>query len=286
MSQPILITMDTAPNEDGLRFLKTLRTNGWKYRLIGTDTDWVNFLHRAAIYLKELVQIESKDPNRICVVADCRDVLCVRSPKSFNEAFNEFGKGIVTSAEILCGGYPVKRPELRGNCEDSTPYWNANGVFGDDIPYRKYVNAGLISGRASDLVKMYDWMVKKGLELSMSDDQVLMGMYINQHPDKVALDVNAEMLHSSTFGASIGYMSDFQQYDSPTIAQLLGRQSFFLHLPGAGQKSGNGLIYEMVSKLIDDGYHSKSLLDLLQAVEWPWKRYKFNKFKMTIEDTE
>lgn len=274
---PILITMDTAPNEEGLRFLKTLKDNEWRYRLIGTDTDWVNFLYRTGLYLKELIRIQAQNPNQLCVVSDCRDVLCVRSPRSFETAFNEFGKDIVVSAEILCGGYPIRDPEANVNCEDTTPYWNANGYV-DNIPHRRYVNAGLIAGRVGALIEMYKWMIDTGSSIRMSDDQVLMGKYLNVHPTKVAMDVEAELLHTSTFGASIGYMSYYQQYDSPTIAQLLGRGAFFLHLPGAGKNSGNGMIYRMVSTIIDARFTYRDFLDKMdQPNEWPWKFYKYDK---------
>lgn len=281
---PILITMDTSPNKEGLRFLKTLNSNGWKYRLIGTDTDWVNFLYRAGLYLKEFITIASKTPDRICVVSDCRDVLCVRSPKAFVEAFNTYGKDIVVSSEILCGGYPIRDPGANVNCEDSTPYWNANGVFDQDIPFRKYVNAGLIAGKASALVKMYNWMLETGTANRIADDQVLMGMYVNAFPSKIAMDSEAELLHTSTFGASAGLMTYSQQYDSPSIAEILGRRAFFLHLPGAGMGSGNGLIYDIVCKIIDEGYTYKDLIIEKLGVkeEWPWKKYQFDKFNKRI----
>lgn len=275
MTEPIVLTMDTNLNDEAIRFLKTLTKQGWKYRLIGTDAKWVSFLHRAARYLEEVKRIAAADPDRLCVVADCRDVICVRTPLSFNQAFNEFGKDIVVSGEIFCGGTPEPKPNV--NCVDLTEYWNANGFEGDNIPIRRFVNAGLISGKAAALVKMYEWMVKTGVDESMTDDQVLMGKFINAHPTEVQFDIEAEMLHTCTFGASCGYMSYFQKDDSPTIAELLGRGAFFLHIPGAIMGQGNKIVYDMVSLLIDEGYTNQNMLDTYNQPEWPWKKYQFNK---------
>lgn len=276
MTEPIVLTMDTNLNDEAIRFLKTLTKQGWKYRVIGTDTNWVSFLHRAVRYLEEIKRIATVDPDRICVVADCRDVLCVRTPYAFTDAFNEFDKDIVVSGEIFCGGDPNPKPGV--NCVDLTEYWNANGFEGDNIPIRRFVNAGLISGKASALIEMYEWIVKTGVEESMRDDQVLMGKYINAHPDKVQFDVDAEMLHTTTFGASCGYMSYFQPQDSPTIAEILGRGAFFLHIPGSVLGQGNKVVYDMVSMLIDAGYTNQMLLDMYEVPrEFRWKNYQFKK---------
>jgi hypothetical protein len=274
MTEPIVITMDTNPNDEALRFLKTLTTQGWKYRLVGTDEKWVSFLHRSARYLEELKIIAAKTPDRVCVIADCRDVLCVRTPLSFMDAFNTFEKDIVVSGEFLCGGDPIPKPGV--NCTDLKPYWESIGYNNEDLPIRRFVNAGLIAGKAGALVQMYLWMVTTGLDNKMYDDQVLMGKYINAHPEAVQFDIDAEMLHTSGFGASCGYISRFQQYDSPSIAEILGRRAFFLHIPGAIEGQGNKIVYDMVSLLIDKGYTNQMMLDTYTISEWGWKKYKFN----------
>ena len=280
--EPIVFTMDTSINDSAIRFLKTMTKQKWKYRLIGTDDNWVSFLARAYRYLQEIKIIADITPGRICVIADCRDVLCVRTPLSFNKAFEEFNSGIVVSAEYLCGGDPNPKDDSHNvNCVSLHEYWNANGYSDDNthtqenIPHRQFVNAGLIAGRAKELVHMYEWIVKTGLREEISDDQVLMGKYINTHPHLVKLDSDIVLLHSSTFGASCGYMVDIQEFDSPTISQILGRSSFFIHLPGAGLGKGNEIVYDMVSILIDAGYTNESILNKYKTTEFPWKKFEY-----------
>ena len=261
MQQPLLLTMDTKPDEYSLRFIKTLTNNDWQFRLIGTDTKWVSFLNRIILYKQELSKV---DPNKICVVSDCRDVLCLRSSKHFIEAFMQFNSNIVASGELLCGGYTD--PKFRGNdlkrynCEPLVKYWNHLG-YKDSLPNRKYVNAGLIAGFAKDLINMYDWMINTGLNIGEKDDQVLMGMFMNENPDSIKIDIDAKILHTSTFACTAGYLSREQKGDSPTIAQVLGHSSFFLHLPGISSKKGNYVVYNMIATLIDAGFSNKNLLD-------------------------
>lgn len=275
--EPIVITMDTKLNQDAIRFLNSMTNHNWKYRLLGTDQDWVSFLNRANRYRKELRSIADHDPNQVCVISDCRDVICVRTPDAFISAFNSFQKSIIVSAEIVCGGHI--HPNTDGNCYPLTNYWENLGYTEETMPIRKYVNAGLICGTANALYSMYEWMIQKGLEIQESDDQYLMGKFINEHHELVAVDHEAEILHTTTFAPSCGYLHEFQQYDSPTVAEMLGRRAFFLHIPGANQGKGNGIVYKMVSAMMDTGYTNKDMLDIYeQPNEWPWKAY-VNKYK-------
>jgi hypothetical protein len=276
MQPPIVITMDTKPDEYSFRFLKTLTKNGWAFRLIGSDTEWKSFFDRIILYRKEIATL---DPNRLCVVSDCRDVLCMRSSERFMEAFITFKSNLIVSAELLCGGYTdpkYRQHELtKYNCEPLYQYWEAKGYALDNLPPRKYVNAGLIAGYAKDILKMYDWMIAKGIEVREKDDQVLMGMYLNAHPAEVTVDTEASLMHTSTFACTGGYLNKEQAKDSPTIAQILGHSSFFLHLPGLSAKKGNYIVYNMVATLIDAGFCHKNLLDAYGVKEeYPYGWYQ------------
>jgi len=268
MQPPIVITMDTKPDEYSFRFLKTLVKNNWSFRLIGSDTEWKSFLERVILYRKELQSIA---PDRLCIISDCRDVLCLRSSKSFADAFARFNTNILVSAELLCGGYTD--PKFRGhdltkyNCEPLYDYWKAKGYEANNLPLRKYVNAGLVAGFAKDLIQMYDWMISKGIEIGENDDQVLMGMYLNAAPEKVVVDIEAKLLHTSTFACTGGYLNKNQAADSPTIAQVLGHSSFFLHLPSISAKKGNYVVYNMLATLIDAGYSHQNLLTIYNIKE-------------------
>ena len=271
-TKPLVITFDTNLNENSHRFLKTMSNQNWSFRLIGTDKVWKSFVDRAIHYKNELLIISKKNPKQLCVISDCKDVLCVRIPNLFEEVFKKFNSGIVVSAEVLCAGYSdpniLPKEEFdKFNCEPLFKYWENKGYELNNLPKRKYVNAGLISGYADDLIKMYDWIIQKGKEIKLGDDQVLMGMYMNEHPNLVEMDIDAKLLHTSTFGVSAGYMSENQVDDSPSISQILGRSSFFIHLPGINSGKGNKIIYDMLSLLIDNDFNNKKMLDKFNLQE-------------------
>ena len=62
---PILLTLDTNPNDRSLLFIKTLTNNNWPFRLIGTDDKWVNFLYRVIQYKIELEKLVIKNEEQI-----------------------------------------------------------------------------------------------------------------------------------------------------------------------------------------------------------------------------
>ena len=249
-----------------------MTNQGWSFRLIGTDKKWLHFHQRAVDYRDELINISNQNPNQLCVISDCKDVLCVRTPNHFNEIFNTFNSGIVVSAEVLCAGYTEpdilpKEEFKKYNCTPLFKYWRYKGYEVNNLPFRKYVNAGLISGYAKDLVNMYTWIIEKGVEINRSDDQVLMGMYLNEYPELVEMDIDAKLLHTTTFGASAGYMSKLQTNDSPTFSELLGRSAFFIHIPGINPPKGNKVIYDMVSLIVDNNFNNKKILEPYNITE-------------------
>lgn len=272
MENPIVITLDTNLNENSYRFLKSLSDNSWPFRVIGTDKKWKSFLHRTIEYRDELISIQKMNPKQLCVISDCKDVICLRTPNKFKEIFDTFNSNIVVSSELLCAGYSdhtFRHPKdlEKYNCTPILKYWKFKGYSYDNLPIRKYVNAGLISGYVNDLIQMYEWIISKGYEINIYDDQILMGMYINEHPTKIDVDINIKLLHTSVFGASGGYVTKYQIEDSPSIAEILGRTSFFLHLPGLGIGKGNMVIYNIISTIIDSGYNAKTLAELYNIQE-------------------
>lgn len=274
---PLVLTFDNLPNTESKRFMKTLEDNEWEYILVGENTEWINFLERARSYLFEIQKISKESPDRILVISDCRDVLCVRHSSAFIDIFKTFKKPIVCSAELFCGGAPIyegKKNSNVHNCMDISKYWNDIGV--ENPPARKFVNAGLISGKASALAAMFDWMVSFGDSTNLKDDQLLLGIFLNNYPDLVALDSDVKLLHTSTFGVGGGYFTESQIQDSPTLAQILGRSSFFLHIPGANTAKGNSVIYRIVSELIDSGINRRSILDIYNLPDkLPYDFYKY-----------
>ena len=116
----------------------------------------------------------------------------------------------------------------------------------NDTNFRKYVNAGLIAGKASDLIHFYNW----ALEHKYTDDQKALGAYMNSFPQNVFADFEDELLHTSNSGANFGLHTKAQIKDSFNIAELCGFKAFFIHLPAKGSK-GQVYIYNQIYKVIE-----------------------------------
>ena len=120
---------------------------------------------------------------------------------------------------------------------------------------RKFVNGGLICGKASSLRKLFAW----ALTQATSSDQILYANYMNAFPSEVYADDAAEIVHSSTYalnGALCSYQNQIQ--DSPTLAELFGHGAFFLNIPNM-EDNGQKTIYKYVKAMLDLGANSSML---------------------------
>jgi hypothetical protein len=262
MDTPLVITYDNAPTENTKYFLQTLEKNKWNYKLIGEGEKWEGFTSKLKGYAN---YIKTLDPNQLIIVSDARDVVCLRGPKAFVKGFKSFNKEIVVSMEQTCCG--IFNPPLDSKCVQCvhlTEYWKHYKI--NDLPDRKFVNSGLVAGKAASVLDWLEW----SLTNKFTDDQLALGTYINTFPQKVGLDTNAIILHTSTFGINAGIQSiHVQKNDSPTFAELFGRGAFFLHISGIGGK-GQGCIYEYVKLMLSSGANNERLSSLYKYNEPDW----------------
>ena len=249
---PLLITYDNAPNENSEFFFETCKRNGWNIRHVGLGEKWEGFINKINAYKKICYELP---PDQIVVISDARDVFCVRPPKAFIEGFLEFKSNIVVSTELFCGG-KLDIPESYKcvQCCSLNPYYKSRGMTPG---IRKFINSGLIAGRAKQLGDMWNWI----LENKFTDDQLGVHHYANTFPDHIMLDLDAILLHSSTFGVNAGIQSiHLQKQDAPTFAEIMGCGAFFLHIPGNKNK-GQAHIYDMVKTTLTK-YNSDDLQKL------------------------
>ena len=259
---PLLITYDNKPNENTHRFIRTLKANAWDHILLGEGDVWEGWSTRMTAYRSCLTAL----PDDIVVVlSDARDVVCLRSPKAFLKGFASYKKDMVVCMELMCGG-KFDVPDTF-NCVQCVPlykYWAFHGIA--EKPLRKFVNNGLLAGTVKALRELLEWSIAN----EFKDDQLALGSYVNAFPDRVALDVEAHLLHTTAFGFNAGIQSiHIQKHDSPTFAELFGRGAFFLHMPGVAGK-GQGVVYDAVSKFIDDGIHDSMLREPYGYAEPEW----------------
>ena len=262
---PVLVSYENEKSHENSEFFfETARQNGWELHQVGIGEKWEGFSSKVKQY-RDVCATYDKD--RILVLSDARDVFCVRGSQAFTAAFQYAGCPILVSAELFCQGRMDVEDDFVGVQSASlTPYFKHRGI----VPgLRKFVNSGLIAGRAGALYAMWTWII----ENNYKDDQLGVAMYMNAFPQRVALDTDAIILHTSSYGIEGGvYHIHKQKLDAPTFAELFGCGAFFLHIPGLRLK-GQQFIYDCVKRHLQT--HPSNELVALYGKPMPgWDEFK------------
>jgi GR25 family glycosyltransferase involved in LPS biosynthesis len=265
--KPLLITYDNKPTDATRFFQKTLDANGWEHALIGEGEMWegLQFSKRVLAYYN---YIQTLPDEKIVVLSDARDVLCVRSPTAFIDGFRSFGKDIVTSMELSWNSkIAVPSDYFPQDASRLLQYWKHQAA-----PVRRYVNMGLVAGTVKALKHCLPWVYAAMKTTTVPEcDQYSFANYMNTFPERVAADTGAILLHTTNGGLNAGILDiHVQKDDFPTFAELFGRSAFFLHIPGSGGKNGQGVLYNQVCKGIELGMCSKTLIDPYGYKEPAW----------------
>ena len=207
---------------------------GWNVIAAGVGENWKGWRTKMEVYAKEIQKIADQEPEALVVCADAYDVLVLRSPEDFAKLFLEFDTDVVVSAETHCGS----------NCRKLNNYPT-------DGP-RKYVNAGLLCGRAKQVARLWSAL----LETNWHDDQIALSEYMDSN--KVALDTEAKLLQTRVR----------EEISNETID---GLGPAFLHLPGLNDHKDQRDMYSFVLTEV-----SKRLqLDHLIAMRWATRTVPF-----------
>lgn len=257
LTKPIVLTFDNNPdNAETQFFLGSLKKHDWEYEVVGVGTEWNGVKSKIIGYLNCLSQIHD---DKIVVLSDARDVICLRNSKHFVDTFRSFNTRIVVSMELFCEGIIDYLPTRKYfQCTDLSNYhsfWKRTDIF------RKFVNSGLIVGYARDLRILFKWIYDN----KFSDDQLGLGTYMNLFPHLIGADYDGNFLHSTGYGVNGGIQHiKIQALDSPTFAELNGTSSFFLHFPGSSKIKGQRRIYNQVKNLLKiDDFKGELYLDYI-----------------------
>lgn len=245
VTKPVVITYDNAPTENTRFYIQTLKNNKWEYLLIGKDDTWKGWVTRMTAYLRIL---KTLDPNKVVLLTDARDVLCLRSSASFMNAFAHFNSDMIACMELMCDNSIETSNNYIGNqCHPITNYWNHHSIL---PPVRKFVNNGLLVGKAFKLIEVLQY----GIDNGFVDDQKALGSFINKYPQSVGTDVHAELLHTTCFCSHAGMLNvSLQSDDAPTFAELFGRGAFFLHIPGIAGVKAAKVVYDITKSMLEVG---------------------------------
>jgi hypothetical protein len=274
---------DLSNNKNSQLFKKTLEKHNWKYEFIGEGIKWNGFRDRVLGYYNFL---NNKLPDdKIVVLSDARDVFCLKKPDFFIEQIKHIVENkIIISSEMFLHGNMNWNEEQVSKAISKDPGYFWQGVPLNDywkfhdtnpIPFRKYLNAGLIVGKTKNLKIALKWIIDN----NFNDDQLGFCNYTNKFPDLVHLDYEATILHTSTsFVDGSFYEYDMQKLDNPSFHQLLGFSNYFLHLPGINGSKGQKYIYDIIYTLFNNNIIDKNMFDIYSIkYEYPIKNNYFIK---------
>lgn len=247
--KPLVVSYenDLHNNPNAQNFKYTLERHQWKYVFIGEGEEWMGVKSKITGYYDFLKTIDN--PEQIIILCDSRDVLCCRSPTVFEKHFNDLCKNkVLVSAELFLLGYTDWTEEQFENALKRNPKFFWQGVplweymkYNQLVCDRQYVNSGLICGTVTNLITLFEWIIKKDIP----DDQLAIAMYTNMFPERIYLDYDAKLFHTTTAFVNGGFYDPKLQFaDAPSLSELYGMTSFFLHVPGMTTSSGQKYVYE------------------------------------------
>jgi len=265
---PLVISYENdISNKNSELFKKTMEKNNWQHMFTGQGSKWNGFRDRINGYYKEL---ELLNDNKIVVLSDARDVFCLKKPDFFIQNIKDIiNTQIIISSELFLASHINWTDKQISNALAKDPFKFFQGIpldnywkfykKQDDLPYRKYLNAGLIIGKASLLKKAFKWLIDNNFE----DDQLGFCNYANQFPELVYLDYDANFLHTSTgFVNGSLYNHNIQLKDTPSFVELCGLSTFFLHIPGINGSLGQKYIYNFLYEVFNKNMLDKSMFEV------------------------
>ena len=258
---------DLQNNKNAQIFKKTLEKNNWQHIFIGEGIKWNGFIDKIKGYYNFLVNSNFSD-DKIVIFSDSRDVFCLKSPDFFIEQIKDIIENkIIISAEMFLLGHmdwtetqiSTAISKTKDHFYNGVPlkeYWDFHKI--NPIPFRKYLNSGLIIGKSKHLKTSLKWI----LDNNIRDDQLGFSMYTNKFPDLVHLDYDAYILHTmSSYVCGSLYDNDIQKLDALSFNELLGFSNYFLHIPGYNISKGQKYIYDIVYSLFNNNIINKNMFE-------------------------
>lgn len=190
---------------------------GYTLKIGGVDVKWNGWITKMKTYSEILQKIAIEEPDELVICSDAYDTLPIRKENEFKKEFEQFHTDIVVSAENHCGG----------NCRPLKRYDTSNSKY-------KYVNAGLLAGKAKPLAKLWTYLYEK----KYSDDQIGLSEYIDTNFDMnhIQLDSEAKLFFNSALAFG---------YDDSNFLKNC-KNVFVIHFPGLNFFSSQQINYKNV----------------------------------------
>ena len=212
----------TKENTQVKNFLQSFKLHdGWDLHLVGMGLKWNTFRTKMECYRSSLQQVH---PDEIVVCLDAYDAVCVSDSRHFQETFFSYQTSILIGYEPECCFTLHNRFFQIGCCPNIDKWKHFHGISTKDA---FYVNSGCIVGYAGEIYKMFEWILNYPT-FPIKDDQVGVGMYMNEFPSKVKLDLDRKFVFNDNFGENL----HFKMVGKNQIEIDIPYKPFFIHFPG------------------------------------------------------
>lgn len=207
---PVTVLLVATKMEAGAHnMLASLRRYGYRYRVLGWGQPWEGWRQRMAWYRDSAKEYA---PDELLLYVDAYDAVAARPWAGIDTVFADVagGAGLVTGTEALC---------TLENCGNLKDWWAATRRT-PATPY-KFINGGVIMGRASAIAAAYDWVLADARHFT--DDQIGLAAYATAHPDAYAPDDGRRIV------------SNKHAWHRMTGDERAGAGAYFLHYPGVNK---------------------------------------------------
>lgn len=220
-------------------FLKSFGCHaGWDVRVVGMGLKWVSFRTKMECYRDAIRQANKKD---VVVCLDAYDAFCIRDSEGFLETFYKYNTPILIGYEPLCAFTLYNRFFQTGCCPNIDKWKQFHHI---PLSEPIYVNSGCIVGYAGEIYKMFDWILGFK-EFSIQDDQVGVGLYMNEFPHNAQLDLEDRIAFNDNFGERL----KIRHSTDDKIEIDLPHKPYFLHFPGIKYRT-HTTHYEILSSAL------------------------------------
>ena len=179
---PLVVAYENARHPNAVRLESALRARGYDLVFLGDNDRWGGFGTKVLAVARFLKTAKIPD-SRLVFVVDARDVVPNASPEEAAAAFGRYfpRDAMVTGAERACC-VPATSKALREWMDVRNPK--------EDF---RFLNAGLIAGRAGTLRSVYPF----GVTRENQDDQAQLIEYWHRNPEGIVLDTQQRLFSNA-----------------------------------------------------------------------------------------
>lgn len=236
---PVLVVATERNKRVELLERSFLAHKGWDLRVLGVGQKWESFRTKMELYCQELRRIK---PDQVVVCLDAYDAVCARDSDGLIDTFRKLDAPVVAGYESVAVP-TIYNKWIRVGMAPAIDKWKAHhnisarGVF---------VNSGCVVGGAGDVLNVWEWILAYE-EFAIDDDQIGVGCYMNEFPEKVKLDTGSRIVWND----HMFYNTKMEERGDKLIVPEPEEVPYFIHFPGLkGQKGGHADRYRKVAAFV------------------------------------